>query len=199
MQRTNYIFIDYENVQPKDLSRVKGRCAEVHLVMGSRQESPSRRLENQIKEHAEKVKVVRTPLARPNALDFVLAFELGNQAVQDPGGYFHIVSRDKGFDVLIKHLRKKKILAARRESLSEIPALMTTEERFDHLIARLADPEMGRPARLTKLRSTIQAHFDGALNPDVVDKAIDLLIHKGIIEVLENGKVEYPERGQSAG
>ena len=52
MKRINYIFIDYENVCPKDLSRVEGRCAQVHLFLGARQERPSKKLHRQIEEHA---------------------------------------------------------------------------------------------------------------------------------------------------
>ena len=196
MRRINYIFIDYENVRPTDLSRVKDKSAQVHLVLGARQERPARRLQEQIEEHAEKVQLVRTPLATRNALDFVLAFELGDQAMRDPDGYFHIVSRDKGFDVLIKHLRERRILAARREALSEIPALMSTEERLDHLVARLSDPAKGRPTKRATLESTIQSVFDHSLNSDVVEKAVALLIHEGVIKISEKGKVSYPENAE---
>ncbi len=58
MRRINYIFIDYENVRPTDLSRVKDKSAQVHLVLGARQERPARRLQEQIEEHAEKVQLV---------------------------------------------------------------------------------------------------------------------------------------------
>jgi len=193
MKRINYIFIDYENVHPTDLSRVKDKNAQVHLVLGARQEHPSRRLQEQIEEHAEKVELVRTPMATKNALDFVLAFELGDQAMRDPDGFFHIISRDKGFDVLVKHLRNRKILAARRESLGEIPALMSAEERFNYLVARLCGPEKGRPTSRKALESTIQSVFDHSLNSDVVEKAIALLIHEGVIEISESGRVEYPQ------
>ena len=69
--RTNYVLIDYENVHPDDLSRVEGRCAQVHLVLGARQERPSRKLHRQIEEHAEKVQMIKTPQVGKNALDFV--------------------------------------------------------------------------------------------------------------------------------
>jgi hypothetical protein len=35
--------------------------------------------------------------------------------------YFHIVSKDTGFDPLIQHLKAKKILASRSKDVTEIP------------------------------------------------------------------------------
>jgi len=37
MSRTNYIFIDYENVQDTDLDRIDGKPVKVVLVLGERQ------------------------------------------------------------------------------------------------------------------------------------------------------------------
>ena len=191
-QRTNYIFIDYENVHPTDLSRIKDKAAKVHLVLGSKQEKPGKTLHAQIQHHADQVQLIPTPLAGKNALDFVLAAELGRQTVHDPHGYYHLISRDKGFDALIKHLRANQILAARHDSLAGVPALMTTEERFHLLVTRLQDPAQPRPVKQRTLANTIQQLFNRSLNPDVVDKAILLLEHQGILTMSPTGRVTYP-------
>jgi hypothetical protein len=60
-------------------------------------------------------------------------------------------------------------------------------------VARLCDPEKGRPTSRKTLGSTIQSVFDHSLNSDVVEKAIALLIHEGVIEISESGKMEYPQ------
>jgi hypothetical protein len=54
-------------------------------------------------------------------------------------------------------------------------------------------PEKGRPTSRKALESTIQSVFDHSLNSDVVEKAIALLIHEGVTEISESGKVEYPQ------
>lgn len=113
------------------------------------------------------------------------------QAAKDPDGYFHIISKDKGFDVLVKHLAGKGILAARRECLAEIPALLTTEERFEKLLSRLRDPGAGRPKRRKSLASTIQQAFNRELNEEVIERAISYLIHDRILRILDTGKVIY--------
>ena len=43
-----------------------------------------------------------------NALDFYLAFYVGDLAAKDPEAGFHILSDDTGFDPLIKHLKAPK-------------------------------------------------------------------------------------------
>ena len=44
-----------------------------------------------------------------NALDFHIAFSIGELSKEDPEGCFHIISKDTGFDPLIEHARKKNI------------------------------------------------------------------------------------------
>src|SRR5690606_41861527 len=48
-----------------------------------------------------------------NALDFHIAFYIGQLATKEPESYFHIVSKDTGFDPLIQHLKGKKIQVSR--------------------------------------------------------------------------------------
>ncbi|MCY1388718.1 PIN domain protein [compost metagenome] len=56
-----------------------------------------------------------------NALDFHVAYYLGRLAVEEPDAFFHIISRDKGFDPLIKHLKGKSIFAARSDTIEGMP------------------------------------------------------------------------------
>ncbi len=190
--RTNYIFIDCENVHEPDISRVEGREAVVHLILGAHQVAPPAQVHTQIQQLGDKAGVIRTPIAAKNALDFVLACQVGMQAARDPQGYFHIISKDKGFDVVVKHLKEQGILAARRNALKDVPALMKTEERLDLLICELSNPGKPRPVRRKTLESVISAAFDKLLTSETIDKTIRLLIHEGILAVSETGAVTYP-------
>ena len=40
-----------------------------------------------------------------NALDFHIAYYIGVLSSQDPSAFFHVISKDTGFDPLIKHLK----------------------------------------------------------------------------------------------
>lgn len=63
-----------------------------------------------------------------NALDFHIAYYLGVLAAADSSGFFHIISKDTGFDPLIAHLKARKILSTRSVSIEEMPcfALVAT-------------------------------------------------------------------------
>src|SRR5690606_2175966 len=50
-----------------------------------------------------------------------IAFYIGQLAQKDPRGFFHIISRDTGFDPLVTHLKSKKILACRSAGIAEMP------------------------------------------------------------------------------
>jgi len=43
-----------------------------------------------------------------------LAYYVGRAAVNDPHGFFHIISKDAGYDPLIEHLRSRHVRAYRR-------------------------------------------------------------------------------------
>ena len=62
-----------------------------HLFLGPQ----NRKLDvvERLLDNAQAVKLIRSPVARKNALDFVLAYHLGQAVRTDPKGYFHISLR----------------------------------------------------------------------------------------------------------
>ena len=58
-----------------------------------------------------------------NALDFHIDYYIGVLATKDSNGRFHVISRDKGFDPLIRHLNDDGIEVQRETDLAEIPSL----------------------------------------------------------------------------
>src|SRR5690606_40973713 len=48
-----------------------------------------------------------------NALDFHIAFHIGLIAAAERDVFFHVISKDSGFDPLITHLKGRKVFAAR--------------------------------------------------------------------------------------
>jgi hypothetical protein len=56
----------------------------------------------------------------PNALDFHIAFMLGQMSEREKDTVFRVVSKDKGFDPLMEYLKKCKIGAQRMESIHEV-------------------------------------------------------------------------------
>jgi hypothetical protein len=191
MNRTNYIFVDYENVQENELDRIANRPVKVWLVLGERHKSLPLKLVKLIQKFPEQIVLIETALNGKNALDFVLACELGAMAQKDATGYFHVLSRDKGFDALIKHLKAKGIHAARHVAFSEITVLMNFEERVNFLKKRFKTKQSGLPKKRKNLEAGIQSLFAKMLSSEEVSEMVNKLIADRVILISETGNVTY--------
>ncbi|MEQ1815056.1 MAG: PIN domain-containing protein [Nitrosomonas sp.] len=121
--KKNYILIDYENVQTKSLALLKGEQFRVRIFLGPNNTKLPVELVLAMHELGERADYVILETPGVNALDFHIAYYLGILAANDPSGFFHIVSKDTGFDPLIKHMKANKIFAVRSISIEEIPCL----------------------------------------------------------------------------
>ncbi len=189
--RTNYVFIDFENVQEIDLDRIKGKPVKVVLVLGERHKSLPVALVRKLLAYAPQVSLVETGRGGKNALDLVLSHHTGEAKTSDPHGYFHIVSRDKDYDPLVGHLKDNGTLAARRAALSEIPVLMNNDERVDYVIQFLKTPGNTRPAKRKSLETHINTLFGKALSPTELADTINALVARKTLALAEGGSVVY--------
>ena len=87
MARTQYIFIDYENVSESDLSRVSGKEVRVFMILGTRHKKLPTSLFLFAQDHPEQVRIIQTPVDGRNALDFVLTLELGRLITLRPESF----------------------------------------------------------------------------------------------------------------
>jgi len=191
MARTQYIFIDYENVSESDLTRVSGKAVRVFMILGTRHKKLPTSLFLFAQDHPEQLRIIQTPVDGRNALDFVLTLELGRMFAADPAGYFHIVSKDTDFDSVIRHLKGETKLIARHTSLAEIPALRTTEERIARIKDELADDTKSRPTTRKTLENKIKSVFENKAEPEFIDKTIKSFIQTGLLDFTETDKVLY--------
>ena len=195
--RINYIFIDYENIQDFDLNLIGGKPVKVFLVVGSKRKTLPTELARQLHRHRDQVEWVESEGASKNALDLVLAYHVGRQTQADSAGYFHILSKDKDYDALIKHLRTNKVLANRDEDFAKIPALvdykkLTLNERVECVVEKFKSPKMTRPAKKKTLLSAIHALLHKELSSAEVETILETLIKRKLIEVSpSNSAVAY--------
>src|SRR5947209_8474931 len=75
--RTNYIFIDFENVQETELDRIAGKPVKVVLVLGERNTNLPVVLVSKLLKYAGQVALVQTGRGGRNALDLILAQHIG--------------------------------------------------------------------------------------------------------------------------
>ncbi len=100
----------------------------------------------------------------PDSLDFHITYYIGNLAAAEPVAYFHIISKDRGFDPLIQHLKSTQVLVSRVKVIGDIPTAkavtaMTPKERLDVVVAKLRQNEANRPRTVKTLSGTIAALF----------------------------------------
>ena len=107
--RNNYILVDYENVHNIDLSCIQGKNFYVKIFIGTHQTKIPIDLVLKSQELGKQVEWIQINGSGKNALDFHITFVLGRLVEKDPDGFFHIISKDTGFDPLIIYLKSQKI------------------------------------------------------------------------------------------
>jgi septum formation topological specificity factor MinE len=194
--RTNYLLIDFESVQPKQLAAALDHDHfKVMLFVGAHQAKLPYEIAAAIQRLGAKVEYIKISGNGPNALDFHIAFYIGEIASADRTAYFHIISKDKGFDPLIQHLKARKILAARAKDISEIPFIKAAnsksrEQRLEIVVARLRQPKASRPRTVKTLKSTIASLFQKQLSDGEVTAVLDALHSCGLVAITDE-KVTY--------
>lgn len=119
----NFILVDFENVQPDILASVMQAKFGVIVFVGANQTKVPFEIAAALQQMGPDAAYVKISGNGKNALDFHIAFWIGQLSARYPTAAFHIITKDSGFDPLIVHLKERGISAARRPSISEIPQL----------------------------------------------------------------------------
>ncbi|MEI8248207.1 MAG: PIN domain-containing protein [Lentisphaerota bacterium] len=192
--RRNVILIDFESVQPAQLAALDHEHFKVIVFVGANQARIPFETVDALQRMGSRAEYIKIAGSGPNALDFHIAFYIGQLAAADPSAYFHIISKDKGFDPLIQHLKAKKILAARSTCVSEMPLIKAVntsqQERLQFVMDKLRQPKATKPRTVKTLSSAISSLFQKQLAEEEIAALIAGLISVGFITVTEN-KVKY--------
>lgn len=193
--RTNYVLVDFENVQPKNLEALKEHGFKVIVFVGAKQTKVPFELASAMQSLGDNAEYIKIEGSGPNALDFHIAFYIGNISATDSDSYFHIISKDTGFDPLIQHLKSNKILIQRVKDISDILLLKISNsksqpERVDAIIEFLKTRGSAKPRAIKALSNSINSLFMKKLEEDELSSLVDELVKRKI--VLKNGtKVSY--------
>lgn len=193
--RTNYILIDYENVQPVDMDMLRDGPFKVKVFLGPNQAKIPVALATAVQGLVSNAEYVLLETSGSNALDFHIAYYIGLLSAQDSSAFFHIISKDTGFDPLIKHLKAKGVFSQRSVSVSSIPYFKpalpaTSEAQVDVAVAHLTKMKAAKPRAEKTLLSTLHALFKKELTDKQLAALFALLCKRGIVK-LEGTKVSY--------
>ena len=194
--RTNYVLIDLENVQPKNLDLLKGHDFKVMVFVGANQTKLPFDLASALQAFGEKAKYIKIDGNGQNALDFHIAYYIGELCTKEPNSYFHIISKDTGFDPLINHLKSRKIFVQRSRDLSEIPLLKISstksiEEKILAIVENLLSRGSSRPRKVTTLTNSVNSLFMKSLEDSELTNIIKALEERKYIVVTQQGAVTY--------
>lgn len=190
-----FVLIDFENIQPENLSRLKGSSFKVKVFLGANQSKIPAEIARALQPLGPDAEYIQIDGSGRNALDFHIAYYIGRLSVETPGAVICVISKDSGFDPLIKHLKAKGILCTRCKSIAEIPLIAVSSSksipaRIDAVIENLMKRKAAKPRTLQTLRSTIKASFAPQLSDEELDGLIEELTSRGVIKV-SDGKIQY--------
>ena len=197
--KTEFVLIDFENIQPKDVASLNGGRYKIKVFLGAQQAKiplAMARALQALGPHAEYIQINGNG---NNAVDFHIAYYIGRLAASAPGAQFHVISRDTGFDPLLKHLKEQGISCQRLTSLAALTSIKGSrvsnqEDRVGAVVENLAKRKSAKPRTAEALRSIIQTLF---VNENLTEKEVDALIRqlteRGYVKI-SDGKVHYEER-----
>jgi len=195
MVRTNFVLVDLENVQPRNIARLYGGPFKIMVFVGAKQGKIPLEMARALQAFGPDVEYIQMDGNGPNALDFHIAYYVGRLAAGYPDAYFHIISKDTGFDPLIKHLKGQGISCRRSAAVTDMPMIKVANaesfpERVDALLANLIKRKAAKPRTVETLRNTIKTCFANKLSDHEIQALLDQLVQRGVIRSVA-GKVVY--------
>ncbi|MEZ0324594.1 MAG: PIN domain-containing protein [Fimbriimonas sp.] len=196
--RINYVLVDYENVKAVDLRELDREDVRVIVFLGSNQLKLPSDLVIQMQALGDRGEYVQACGNGPNALDFHIAFTIGERCAGDAPSYFHIISNDVGFDPLLAYLKRKKIFAGRYKCIADLPLVQaaqpkTSTARAEYVVEKLGRPNCPRPRTTKTLSNCIRTMFQGRIVEKEIEEILTVL-HSRKFVVTTDGKVSYPSK-----
>ncbi len=146
----------YENVQPALAEALLEPVFKVWVFIGAQQTKVKIDLLDLVQRKGDDAGAIRIGSTGRNALDFHMAYYLGELAAKDGACYLHVISKDTGLVPLITHLRERGIEAARWEDVFGIPiakppSALPEEDKLSLIIEYLVRRGKQRPGSLKTL------------------------------------------------
>jgi PIN domain len=159
------LFIDYENVTQVRLTSLQQPNLKIFIFVGCAQVKIPFELVREAHLLGAAVEWIGVEETGPNALDFHIAFYLGQISLQFPTANYVILSRDRGFDPLIQHLGKLGISCRRIDNLE----LLSGRSDLTHSQDFLSDFAVTKlsavvPKSRPKKRSTLHTYLKSILS-----------------------------------
>ncbi|MBB5350260.1 hypothetical protein HNR46_000484 [Haloferula luteola] len=144
----NHVFVDFENVKQIDPVVLGRRNLALRVFLGPQNKKLDVEWVASLLEQKE-VKLIRSPKMGKNALDFVLAYHLGQAVLEKPDGIYHLISRDEGFDSLVEWLTQTGVKIQRHPDWAALDDVLPLDPESP-LVAAIVKQVQRKPRKATK-------------------------------------------------
>jgi hypothetical protein len=198
--KNNYILIDYENVHDIDLDCIQDKGFFIKIFIGTNQTKVPIDLVLKSQKLGNKFEWIQINGSGKNALDFHITFVLGQLTQKDPEAFFHIISKDTGFDPLIIYLKNQKIFCKRSDEISSIiksqlfkqDENIALEDPYKVVFQKLASiDKKSRPKAEVTLKNYIKAQLGLKELTPVVNEVYQKLFNDKKVHLNQAKKIEY--------
>jgi PIN domain len=196
------LLVDYENVSKVDLGAIPAGV-RVPFFFGAAQKKVSTEFLRDALKLAPLFELINIEGQGKNALDFHIAFYLGEYLARNRNTQCVILSKDTGFDPLISHLKKRGFNVRRTATLGgafpsrESPArkASTTGAAAEEVWQRASTWLDGlqrnrRPRKRRGLVASLYSHLSKKVPEAQIEQFVDRMIAEGRISE-SNGALSY--------
>jgi hypothetical protein len=184
--KETFLLVDYENVNEIDLSAIPPGV-RVPFFFGASQKAVPIKFMQDAHKLGDRFIPINIEGRGKNALDFHIAFYLGEYLARTPDASCVILSRDKGFDPLLKHLSNRGLRVKRvsnyaqafpRSSPQNVAG--STKRSIDAMQASLtwlaAMDKPKRPRKRKGLVAHLYTHFAKKIPEEELQRIVDRML-----------------------
>lgn len=182
------LLVDFENVQQVDLSHLDEGC-HVIIFVGASQKAIPIELVSSAQKLGPRIEWQKIEGNGNNALDFHIACHLGRVLEKSPQVHCTVLSKDKGFDPLLRQLSKIGLKCQRINSLLELDpkSAPVDDPNYKRVVELLGKSDKkSRPRRLKTLSQHISSMFQKNIAQKDIDRIIDMLFANKLISESNN-------------
>jgi hypothetical protein len=189
------ILVDFENIQKLDFEHIDTTDTDILIFVGRSQSKIPFQLVEKAQTFGERLRWLKIAGDGKNNLDFHLAFELGRLCEQYNNDVeLIILSKDSGYDSLIKYINELRGHASRIANAAELAdstKQLPTSNFTGNIVANLMKINNQKRPRT---RITLKKHIESLLRDKVSSSEIDLIIEEMFVRgllTLTNNRLKY--------
>jgi hypothetical protein len=186
--KKNIILIDYENIQNVDLKPLITQDVIIYIFHGKDQKFTGPLLKIALEFGKDKFIPVEICGNGKNAADFHIAYFMGKLSKEIENPFFHIISKDTGFNPLVHYIKDiDKVFCLQEAAISDIPLLKfilpekNSNPHYQMVVDFLSTRKAGKPKMKNTLRNQIISICKKEINESDADKIIQKLIADKLI------------------